>query len=495
MDNKEKKEYGGCLSILLPLWIIGQILSLIINAAGFAAFFTEFPLSPILLIGANIVALIGIIFLLQFKKIGFYIFILTFFLMLLVGFLYPDYVDSHIIFKSIFGLGLFLILMSIKNKETGLNGYQTLGIFKSPQNTEDHVLQEQVTKDNEESKTNNEIIVTDRLIEEAKTNEDDNQVISTPFIKEEQKTAVDHNSTNPNPDSPHKTRKFFYIISFLLVLSIMVAVVLIVKDNRSDQEVYNDAISLIKTKDYKKGIKELNNIKDDYVQAKSLLGKLYYYNDTVGINKELGEKLLWEAFEKNDLNACRTLWDIYYNEKGKWDTLYKISTKVSEIDDTIGNRLLANIYFVNEIGGKKNTKQDYKKVEFHALKIAENDPFASFYLGQIYSEGGYGIEKNDIKAFYWWNNGAKLGDTDCYDNLGWSYYYGNGVNQNFKKAYDSFKKAIEIYPKDNYAHYYIALLFKYGQYVKADRDSLKYYLEKAKELGNEDALIMYENEF
>ncbi len=47
MKNKEKKGYGGCLSILLPLWIIGQIFSLISNI-GFAAFFTDLPLIPIL---------------------------------------------------------------------------------------------------------------------------------------------------------------------------------------------------------------------------------------------------------------------------------------------------------------------------------------------------------------------------------------------------------------------------------------------------------------
>jgi len=33
-----------------------------------------------------------------------------------------------------------------------------------------------------------------------------------------------------------------------------------------------------------------------------------------------------------------------------------------------------------------------------------------------------------------------------------------------------------IAPNDAYAHYYMALMFKNGLYVKANRDSLKYYL-------------------
>lgn len=135
MENKEKKEYGGCLSILLPLWIIGQILTIIYNLV-FAGFYTDLPLIPIILIGINIIALVGIILLLQFKKIGFYIFILTFIITFFVGVFFPDYVRDNTIFKSIFGLGLFLLLMSFKSKETKLNGYQTLGIFNSRKNKE-----------------------------------------------------------------------------------------------------------------------------------------------------------------------------------------------------------------------------------------------------------------------------------------------------------------------------------------------------------------------
>lgn len=496
MDNKEKKEYGGCLSVLLPLWIIGQILTIIYNLA-FVGFYTDLPMIPIILIGTNIIALAGVILLLQFKKIGFYIFILTFVITFFVGVFFPDYVKDHTIFRSIFGLGLFLLLMSFKNKETKLNGYQTLGIFKSQDDSVDYASQEQTTKENEVANNDNAIIASDKNDEEeVTTSEDDNLEIIPENKKEDyHDSVIDNNCANPISESLHKTKKFFYIfISLLLITIIIIAFILITKDNRSNQEIYNDAKVFIDNKDYKEGIKELTKIEDDFIQAKSLLGKLYYYNDTIGINKNLGEKLLWEAFEKNDSDACHTLWDIY-REKGDWETLYKISSKILETNELLGHRYLAGLYFVDEIGEKTNSKKDYKKVEYHALKIASNDIYASFYLGQIYSEGGHGIEKDDAKAFYWWNNGAKLGDTDCYDNLGWSYYYGHGVNQNFKKAYESFKKAISIAPNDAYAHYYMALMFKNGLYVKANRDSLKYYLQKAKDYGNEDALIMYENEF
>jgi TPR repeat protein len=118
------------------------------------------------------------------------------------------------------------------------------------------------------------------------------------------------------------------------------------------------------------------------------------------------------------------------------------------------------LYWIDEVGGKINDKRDYKKVEFYASKVANHDAIASFLLGQVYSDGGHGVEKDNNKAFYWWKNGAKLGNASCYDNLGWSYFYGNGVNKNYLKAYESYRNAIKIDSTDAYAYYYIAIMFK-----------------------------------
>ena len=191
MENKEKKEYGGCLSVLLPLWIIGQILTIIYNLA-FAGFYIDFPLIPIILIGTNIIALVGIILLLQFKKIGFYIFIFTFVITFLVGVFFPDYVKDNTIFRSIFGLGLFLLLMSFKNKETKLNGYQTLGLFKSHINTEECALKEKVTSDDEKVNTNNEIIDTDIINKVETTNEDIDELLFMCSLKNRIGTIIIH---------------------------------------------------------------------------------------------------------------------------------------------------------------------------------------------------------------------------------------------------------------------------------------------------------------
>lgn len=364
MENKEKKEYGGCLSVLLPLWIIHQILTIIYNFA-FVGFYTDFLLIPIILIGTNILALVGIILLLQFKKIGFYIFILTFVITFFVGAFFPDYVGDNTIFRSIFGLGMFLLLMSLKNNETKLNGYQTLGISNSYEKTEDFVSNEQDTMENVSANFNDEIITTKISNEVATPNESNNQRIESENIKKKTKEMIiDNNSVEIKPEFSFNMKKFTYvIIPMILTISIVVIFVLATKDNRSDQEIYMDAKKYIDKKEYFKGVKELNKIKDSYMPAKSFLGHLYYFNDVVGLDKELGESFLWEAFEANDSNACHTLWDIYY-EIGEWNTLYKIATKISEFGGNRGPRIMAWLYFTDELGGKKMSRLIIKKLNF-----------------------------------------------------------------------------------------------------------------------------------
>lgn len=502
MENKEKKEYGGCLRILLPLWFIGQILSIFYNLA-FANYYTENPMIPVFLIGINLIELVGIILLLQFKKIGFYIFILSLILAFLVGLFYPDYVDPHIISKSIFGLGFFLLLMCFKNKETKLNGYQTLGIIKSPSITESNSTSNQgVNFTNIQPISENDIIAKDtdvpKEIKGASIQNDKKNNISAHNDVDIIDAKMDpFNKKSSIFNSSQKTKKtFLYIFSFCLVLLLPI-LVFFVKDRRTSQEIYENAKILIERQEYDEGIKELEAIQEDYTPAKALLGNLYTLNDSVQSNYQRGELLLREAYELNDTNACRSLFNFYMNE-GKIDSLEIIGKKMLEIKYSRGIRALLILYYNKELSGKTNKYKDYKKVEYYALQNANNDAYACDFLGQIYSEGGDGVSQDFNKAFYWWNKGAKLGDTDdamCYSNLGWLYLNGKGVNTNYKKAFEAFKSAIAINKTDSYSFYNIGEMFKNGQYVKANRDSAKYYIQKAAEYGDVNASVELENDF
>lgn len=289
------------------------------------------------------------------------------------------------------------------------------------------------------------------------------------------------------------------------LLSILVSLIIIligiypfyIKDWRSDEKRFNDAKMLIESQQYKKGIEELEKIQKHYIPAKALLGKLYTLNDSVKRDMKRGEALLWEALESNDTNACLSLSDIYI-EKGDWEKSEEIFNKAISIGVQTGYRGLAYLYCIDEYGGVRNEHKNLKKAEFYALKIANNDSWSCNILGIIYYDGGDSVEQDYSKAFFWWNKGAKIGgerSSQCYSNLGNLYYDGLGIKQNYKKAYESYKKAISQDKENGYPYYLIATMFKYGQYVKANRDSAKYYLQKAAELGDETAAVELENDF
>ena len=480
------KKYGGCLSFLLPLWIVGQLISLVTNITVMCHQ-EEQSYVPMIFIVTNIVAIIGIILLLNYKKWGFYALVFSCILSFSVGVIYPDDVNSGFAFKSFLCLVFFLLLLCFKNKETQKNGYQTLGLFEFATKTNTYCSGEVVDKDNVQSNNDNYATLNDKDGIEVKEEYHNN---ATQIPTDNQ--SLHCNFVN-NSILTMRRGKIYYICFGLLFLVVCVVLYLNI-DRRTNQERFEYAQQLIANQNYEDGIKELKKIEGEYTPAKTLLGKLFCQNDSVERNLEYGKKLLWEAFEQRDSDAFNILWSIF-NEDGDWDMLCKIATKATEFGNVSGYEKLAWLYYTDELGGKNNDKTDYKKAEYYALKIAEKNSDASFYLGSMYYSGGYGIEKDKEKAFYWWNNGANLGDAYCYDALALCYFNGYGVNKNFKKAYDSLKKAISIAPTDDYAYYHIALLFKDGLYVEPNRDSLKYYLQKAKDNGNKDALIMYENEF
>jgi hypothetical protein len=502
--EEKKKEYGGCLGILLPLWIVGQIVSMIYNFMLFG-FYTDNPTIPILLIGINVVALIGIILLLQFKKMGFFIFVFAYIFSIIIGFACPDSIDKSETIKIIIGMCLFLILMGIKNKETKKNGYQTLEIFSNQQKTDDIEISTESVKISNEVKTDEEQILfeadsdnnsineknvqeTDILENRIETNESSNIAFESGIS--------DNQDTTTSKRSKISKKKSFISAAVIMFILIIGCVCVITHDWRSDEEKFKDAKRCIEEQQYKKAIEELEGIQESYIPAKSLLGELYVYNDsTQNINR--GEKLLKEASELDDTTACVNLWN-RYAEKGEWDKMKELSERLIGLGNWKGYLGLALLYSADEFGGTKNAHKNYKKAEYYALKNANTSSRLCLILGNIYSEGGDDVERDYSKSFYWWQKGSKLeGDEseDCSYNLGWLYYNGYGVRRDYKKAYESYKLTIKKDETMSDPYYQLSVMFRNGQYVKANKDSVRFYLQKAAKYGDTDAAIELENEF
>lgn len=533
MEN-QKQEYIGCLNTIIILWLVGGAITLLISIPF--VLMSPMPGIAIGVVVCEIVSLVGLAFLLQFKKIGFYLFVGSYIVLLIAVLLVPELFELKWLFRILLGLLLFLILMAIKNKETKMNGYQTIGIIDSDVVFEDEEVINGVDQvENPETDTSssekNASVVLNSSTPNATSQNNDLELISNDdavktekeevkdrlasLVKEDEnpKNEIIVNATkNESPESSPsvesseradvdkrkpKNRKDWIIAAAVLAVVLLISGVVVSLSQcsrKTPDEIYKEAKALIDSQQYEKGIAELEKIQENYIPAKALLGHLYTRNDSVKKDLIRGEQLLRDAFEKNDTNAGIDLVNYYYN-RANWDSINKVADKLALLNCPKGYRALAWLHWTDKIGGEVNKHKDYSKVEYYSLQVAEKDPYCSFYLGCIYSEGGHGVNKDYAKAFYWWNNGAKLGDADCYGNLGWLFFNGYGVKMSDKKAFNSFKKAIEIDSTNVYAYSQIANMFKEGYYVKANRDSAKYYYQKAAKYGDEEAAIILENNF
>lgn len=84
---------------------------------------------------------------------------------------------------------------------------------------------------------------------------------------------------------------------------------------------------------------------------------------------------------------------------------------------------------------------------FDINELEENakngDGLSCYLLGRSYDSGENGVEQNFNKALFWYNKGKELGDPRCIYGVGACYYFGDGVEQDKKQAYELFVKAYQ----------------------------------------------------
>jgi len=84
---------------------------------------------------------------------------------------------------------------------------------------------------------------------------------------------------------------------------------------------------------------------------------------------------------------------------------------------------------------------------FNINDLEENakkgDGLSCYILGRSYDSGENGLEQNFNKALFWYNKGKKLEDPRCIYGVGACYYFGDGVEQDKKQAYELFVKAYQ----------------------------------------------------
>ncbi len=174
-----------------------------------------------------------------------------------------------------------------------------------------------------------------------------------------------------------------------------------------------------------------------------------------------------------DLNmnhALRYLQYLKSSNNVKMDSIKAIEYLEPCVDaeNALAQLLMARLYL------NSNDDKKFKKGFRLSKKAAKQDlPLAAYDLGVLYKYGN-GVNQNLRKATKWFRKGYNLGDSKAAYSLGYMFLKGfGGENQDYKKAVKWFKKS--DYPM---AKHWLAVCYYFGYGVNQNKLKAKQLLEE-----------------
>jgi TPR repeat protein len=124
-------------------------------------------------------------------------------------------------------------------------------------------------------------------------------------------------------------------------------------------------------------------------------------------------------------------------------------------------------------------------VEFQKL-AEQGDKKAQANLGYMYYVGE-GVEQDYTKAVKWYKKAAILGDKDSQYNLAVAYAFGEGVKQSYKEAFHWYRRAAE--QNHPVAQYSLGVSYAYGEGIAQNPELAAEWFKKSAEQGYERAQV------
>lgn len=152
---------------------------------------------------------------------------------------------------------------------------------------------------------------------------------------------------------------------------------------------------------------------------------------------------------------------------------------ITQIDETsdIWIKIQDSIEQFVPVIQKENNAPTRKIGIDNRLKLAEewNKRGDDYYRGR-------GVEKNEEKAFEWYNRAARAGNIFGMVNVAYAYQHGEGVEQDYKRAFYWYKKSAEA--QDARGMNYLADAYYKGMGVKQSYIEAFQWYEKSAEAGS-----------
>lgn len=138
---------------------------------------------------------------------------------------------------------------------------------------------------------------------------------------------------------------------------------------------------------------------------------------------------------------------------------------------------------------EKKEKEDKNVAEPELKKKAKetetNNAEALYKLGEAYCEG-IGVEKDYSKAYEYYKKAAELGSAEAAYKIGWLYQNGCGVRRNDDSAYEWYRKAAKLGNVE--AMYMVGEMCYEGKGTKQNYNEAYEWYKNASELGNVKAM-------
>ncbi|MEA1920602.1 MAG: tetratricopeptide repeat protein [Campylobacterota bacterium] len=195
-------------------------------------------------------------------------------------------------------------------------------------------------------------------------------------------------------------------------------------------------------------------------------------------------KLYTTLAESGNADAQTSLAYMYQNAQGTQKSEAKalaLYLKASEQEQPYAMFNLAILY-ANGIGGV--AFDQFKAYELH-LKAAIKEVPPAMYETALMLERGLGCVQNYSEAAFWYEEAAKRGNAESFNNLGVLYKEGHGVHKDMERSFICFERASNA----NLAigHYNLGLMYDQGLGTEEDHDKALDLCRKAAYGGHEKA--------
>lgn len=184
-------------------------------------------------------------------------------------------------------------------------------------------------------------------------------------------------------------------------------------------------------------LKQAVNLGDNSVARINLS---YTYFVGLGVERSVDKaiSLIKDLAKQGNIIAMTNL-GIFYRSLGEYEKSFYWLIKSSELNYPLAQAQLGFNYAYG-IGIEANSEQ---AMYWLNLAMDKNESQAFFLLGAVFSEGTQVFEKDDSKAFYFYQKAALMGNNNAQNNLANWYLNGRYVKKEVVKAEELYLQAAE----------------------------------------------------